>query len=208
MLRILRRPRPPCGASSGAFGSCGPPAAHGGRLAADAAHRAAQSAHCYCSGSGGRCRRQMECESECVSVSPIRIGDIDIIDIIGYIDNFDNFDNIGNIGEIENYCQRERCVTLYGRSASILTIGDFETFHYSPLRGNFAAYLCERQWKALRCRALTSRYSVGGVREEESGVLRRLMSASGHQTPCTVKRLLCGGCAATEETTAADAAGY
>ena len=119
----------------------------------------------------------MECESECASVSLIRIGDIDIID---------NFDNIGNIGEIENYCQREQSVTIYERSASILPIGDFETFHYSPLRGNFAAYLCERQWKALRCRALTTRYSVCGVREEESGVLRRLMSASSHQTPCTV----------------------
>ena len=40
MLRILRRPRPPCGASSGACGSCGPPTAQEGRLAADAAHRA------------------------------------------------------------------------------------------------------------------------------------------------------------------------
>jgi hypothetical protein len=37
-------------------------------------------------------------------------------------------------------------------------------------------------------------------------VLRRLKSASGHQTPCTVKCLLCVGFAATEETTAASAA--
>ena len=44
------------------------------------------------------------------------------------------------------------------------------------------------------------------MREEESGVLRRLKSASGHQNPCTVKRLLYVGCAATEETTAASAA--
>ena len=34
-------------------------------------------------------------------------------------------------------------------------------------------------------------------------MLRRLKSASGHQTPCTVKSLLCVGEAATEETTAA-----
>ena len=62
-------------------------------------------------------------------------------------------------------------------------------------------------YRALRWRALTSGHSVSGVREKESGVLRRLKSASGHQTPCTVKRLLYVGCAATEETTAASAAG-
>ncbi len=55
----------------------------------------------------------MECESESANVSPIRIGDIDIIGNIG---------NIGNIEDIENYCKRERCVTLYGRSASILPV--------------------------------------------------------------------------------------
>ena len=115
MLRILRRPRPPCGASSGACGSCGPPAVQeGGRLAADAAHRAAQSVHCYCSGSGGRCcfgHRQVQRKSECEGMSIIGITRI------GNIDSFDNIGNIGNIigiGEIENYCQRERCVTLYG----------------------------------------------------------------------------------------------
>ena len=37
-------------------------------------------------------------------------------------------------------------------------------------------------------------------------MLWKLKSASGHQTPCTVKSLLCIGCAATEETTAASAA--
>ena len=37
-------------------------------------------------------------------------------------------------------------------------------------------------------------------------MLRRLKSASGHQTPCTVKRLLCVVFAAIEETTAASAA--
>ena len=75
----------------------------------------------------------MECESECANVSPIRIGNIDSFG------NIDNFDNVGNIEDIENYCKRERCVTLYERSASILPIEDFETFHYSPLRGNFAS---------------------------------------------------------------------
>ena len=172
MLRILRRPRPPCGASSGACGSCGPPAAHSGRLAAGAAHRAAPNVHCYCSGcgsSGGRCRGQMECESECesecASVSPIRIGDIDII---GNIDSFGIIGDIAGIGESVTYCLSERCVPLsYRHSGTLLPIREYETFHYSPLRGNFAAYLCERQWKALRCRALTSRHSVGGVRGEE-----------------------------------------
>ena len=134
----------------------------------------------------------MECESESAVVSSIHIGDID---------SFGNIGDIGSIGKVETYCQNQRCVHLSAySSASILPIEDFETFYYSPLRGNFALYLCERQWKALRCRALTTRYSVGGVREEESGVLRRLKSASGHQTPCTVKRLLCVGEAATEET--------
>ena len=55
-------------------------------------------------------------------------------------------------------CQREWCVHItITYSGCLILIGDFETFHYSPLRGNFAAYLCEWQWKALRCRALTSR---------------------------------------------------
>ena len=80
-----------------------------------------------------------------MSVSLIRFGDIDII---GNIDSF---------GNIKTYCKRERCVSISAYSSGChLPIGDFETFHYSPLRGNFAAYLCERQWKALRCRALTS----------------------------------------------------
>ena len=83
----------------------------------------------------------MQCESECASVSLIRIGDIDIIDNIDSFGDIDNFDNIGNIGEFENYCQRERCVSIsaYTHSSGyLLPIGDFETFYYSPLRGNFA----------------------------------------------------------------------
>ena len=62
----------------------------------------------------------MECESECANVSPIRIGNIDSFG------NIDNFDNVGNIGEIENYCQRERCVSISAyRSGCHLPIGDF-----------------------------------------------------------------------------------
>lgn len=58
-----------------------------------------------------------------------------------------------------------------------------------------------RWWEqARRCQALTLRHGVGGEREEESGVLRRLKSASEHQTPCTVKRLLYVDRAATGET--------
>ena len=88
----------------------------------------------------------MECESECANVSPIRIGDIDIIG------------NIGDIKESVTYCLSERCVPLsYRHNGTLLPIRKYVTFHYSPLRGNFAASLRERQWKALRCRALTSR---------------------------------------------------
>ena len=72
----------------------------------------------------------MECESESVSVPLVRIGDI------GSIGSIDNIDNIGNI---KTYCQRERCVSISAYSSGChLPIGDFETFHYSPLRGNFA----------------------------------------------------------------------
>ena len=139
MLRILRLTRPPCGASSGACGSCGLPAAQEGRLAAHAAHRAARNVRCYCS--GGRCRscfghRQVQRKSECEDMSIIGITRI------GNIDSFDNIGNIGNIigiGEVEPYCQNQRCVHLSAySSASILPIENFETFHHSPLRGNFA----------------------------------------------------------------------
>ena len=50
---------------------------------------------------------------------------------------------IGTIGEIEAY-KRERCVhisTTY--SGCLILIGGFETFNYSPLRGNFALWQCE-----------------------------------------------------------------
>ena len=80
---------------------------------------------------------ESECESECASVSPIRIDDIDSFDIIG---NIGNIGNIGDNGDIENYCQRERCVSISAYSSGChLPIEDFETFHYSPLRGNFAS---------------------------------------------------------------------
>ena len=82
----------------------------------------------------------MQCESESASVSPIHI---DSIGDIGNIDSFDNIGNIGSIddiGEVKTYCQRERYVPLsVYSSGSLPPIEDFETFHYSPLRGNFAS---------------------------------------------------------------------
>ena len=72
-----------------------------------------------------------------MSVSLVRIGDIDII---GNIDSFGNIGRIDNIGESETHWQRERCIPLsYSHSGTLLPIREYETFHYSPLRGNFAS---------------------------------------------------------------------
>ena len=75
----------------------------------------------------------MQRKSECASVS--------LIDItcIGGIDNIDSIGDIGDIGESVTYCQNERYVSLSAYSSGCVPpIEDFETFHYSPLRGNFA----------------------------------------------------------------------
>ena len=82
---------------------------------------------------------ESECKSECANVSIVSIGDIDIIDNIGNIDSFGNIGRIDNIGESETHCQRERSIHLsYSHSGTLLPIREYETFDYSPLRGNSA----------------------------------------------------------------------
>ena len=69
-----------------------------------------------------------------MSVPLVCIGDI------GNIDSFVIIGDIANIGESVTYCLNERCVPLsYRHSGTLLPIRDYETFHYSPLRGNFAS---------------------------------------------------------------------
>ena len=115
----LRISRPPCGASSGACGSCGLPATHGGRLAAGAAHRAALRDCCRCRGCCHRSSsgQQVQGVSRCANVYPIC--------------------SYTTIEEVKTYCRCVCCVSLHCIGI-LLPIVDFETFYYSPLRGNSA----------------------------------------------------------------------
>ena len=108
-------------ASSGAYGSCGLPAAPGAPLAAGAAHRAAMrdigSDNISVGGgdSEGECHQERECYSDLV-VPPIQ-----------------------HISVIAIWRNETLC--------NYTAIGDFETSFDTRLRRNFAAVVCKAQCK-------------------------------------------------------------